>query len=329
MHPRYNPLSDISLNAGAGAQMVGLSGITAGAFNETQTLTVLVDVEQSGLGPSSNGELLQPRKYGKHFIYPCCGSRGRNDHRDSLQTMAARLTAGRIRLSRLSTFRIGVPTISGFSPTSGAAGSLVTITGANFDPTPTLNRVYFGTTPALVISATPRNSLCSLLQARPTGLFSVTARKLTAFFQPAVHDHICEHPAIERGGIRPPPGNSQTAGEHGRPTVMADLNADGKPDVLAKGGSGFNYYQNNSSDYVLHPSMFSPGFTLSLVGADGGDVGESGRRREARCGRRIVYRHEFWGRIQPEHEQFCCHRNGPDSFNLRQRRRSLQLRGTR
>jgi outer membrane protein assembly factor BamB len=45
------------------------------------------------------------------------------------------------------------PTITSFSPTSGPIGTTVAITGANFNPTPTNNVVYFGAVKAQVISS--------------------------------------------------------------------------------------------------------------------------------------------------------------------------------
>lgn len=46
-----------------------------------------------------------------------------------------------------------VPTITSFSPASGAVGSTVTISGTNFDTTAGLNVVYFGSTQAVVNNA--------------------------------------------------------------------------------------------------------------------------------------------------------------------------------
>ena len=48
----------------------------------------------------------------------------------------------------------GAPTITGFNPTVGTAGTAVTITGTNFEADPTSNKVRFNIGNALVISAT-------------------------------------------------------------------------------------------------------------------------------------------------------------------------------
>ena len=48
-----------------------------------------------------------------------------------------------------------LPTITGFSPSSGPVGTIVTITGTNFNnPIPTGNTVFFGATKATVNTAT-------------------------------------------------------------------------------------------------------------------------------------------------------------------------------
>jgi gliding motility-associated-like protein len=57
------------------------------------------------------------------------------------------------------------PTITNFTPASGPVGTTVTITGTNFDPTPTNNIVIFGATRATVSAATTTQLTATL----PTG----------------------------------------------------------------------------------------------------------------------------------------------------------------
>ena len=45
------------------------------------------------------------------------------------------------------------PVINSFSPNTGFIGSTVTITGANFDPTPANNQVFFGATQGTVLTS--------------------------------------------------------------------------------------------------------------------------------------------------------------------------------
>src|SRR6185436_4564159 len=71
--------------------------------------------------------------------------------------------------------------ISGFTPLSGAGGTVVTITGANFNPVAANNIVYFGENRANVTAATPG----SLTVVAPAGAsykpISITSGGLTAF----------------------------------------------------------------------------------------------------------------------------------------------------
>ncbi len=73
------------------------------------------------------------------------------------------------------------PVINSFFPSSGNVGTIVTISGSNFSPTPTNNIVYFGSVKAVVGSATST----SLTVIVPSGAtyqpVSVTTNNLTAF----------------------------------------------------------------------------------------------------------------------------------------------------
>ena len=75
----------------------------------------------------------------------------------------------------------GGPAIFNFSPTSGAAGAIVTIFGTNFSATVENNRVCFGALPATVLAATP-TSLTVIVPARAvTGPLTVTVNGATAY----------------------------------------------------------------------------------------------------------------------------------------------------
>src|SRR5262249_10855512 len=73
------------------------------------------------------------------------------------------------------------PSISGFSPQSGPVGSTVTISGNNFNATPSANIVYFGPVKATVTAG----SSTSLSVTVPTGAayqpITVTTGGLTAY----------------------------------------------------------------------------------------------------------------------------------------------------
>jgi gliding motility-associated-like protein len=70
-------------------------------------------------------------------------------------------------------------TISSFSPTSGAVGTTVTITGTNFSTTPSNNAVLFNTTSAAVSASTSTTITTTVPTGATTGRISVTVGCLT------------------------------------------------------------------------------------------------------------------------------------------------------
>tara|TARA_R110000868_G_C10908416_1_gene764780 strand:- start:155 stop:1981 length:1827 start_codon:yes stop_codon:yes gene_type:complete len=72
------------------------------------------------------------------------------------------------------------PTITSFSPSSGAIGTQVTITGTNFSSTAANNVVKFGTVTATVSTASATSLVTTVPLGATTGKISVTANKKTA-----------------------------------------------------------------------------------------------------------------------------------------------------
>lgn len=95
----------------------------------------------------------------------------------------------------------GPPTIAGFAPSIGDAGSTVVVTGTNFDPSATLNSVFFNGVRAEVTAVSP-TSLTVTVPASATGPISVTtpegtATSTTDFFVPPA-----ENPAATIGSAQ-------------------------------------------------------------------------------------------------------------------------------
>jgi protocatechuate 3,4-dioxygenase beta subunit len=72
------------------------------------------------------------------------------------------------------------PTISSFTPSSGAVGTSVTITGANFSTTIANNTVTFNGTTATVVSATATQLVVTVPSGATSGLIAVTVNSKTA-----------------------------------------------------------------------------------------------------------------------------------------------------
>lgn len=72
-----------------------------------------------------------------------------------------------------STPPVVAPTVSGFSPTSGATGTTVTLTGTNFDNTPGNNTVSFNGMQATVTSATSTSITATVPSGATSGTISI------------------------------------------------------------------------------------------------------------------------------------------------------------
>ncbi len=124
------------------------------------------------------------------------------------------------------------PVITSFSPTSGPVGTVVTITGNNFNITPANNIVWFGAVKATVTAATST----SLTVTAPAGTtyqpISVTAGGLTAFSnEPFVITYAGGANAFTSGSFAGPQiinTNDTTT----RDNVLKDLDGDGKVDII-------------------------------------------------------------------------------------------------
>jgi hypothetical protein len=74
--PTLNPPADITLNENAGQQTVNLSGITSGAANENQTLTVTASSSNTGLIPTPAVTYTSPNTTGSLRFTPVTNSYG-------------------------------------------------------------------------------------------------------------------------------------------------------------------------------------------------------------------------------------------------------------
>lgn len=72
------------------------------------------------------------------------------------------------------------PTITSFTPASGATGTTVTITGTNFSTTPANNTVSFNGTAAVVTASTATSITTTVPTAATTGKITVTVNAVTA-----------------------------------------------------------------------------------------------------------------------------------------------------
>ena len=125
------------------------------------------------------------------------------------------------------------PTITSFSPLSGAVGATVTITGTNFNTTPANNVVYFGATKATVSASTagsltvtvPTGATYAPITVLNTGtsLAAYSQANFNPIFTPST-GHIVAADLASRVNF--------PTGETPRLAGIGDIDGDGKPDVV-------------------------------------------------------------------------------------------------
>ena len=155
------------------------------------------------------------------------------------------------------------PTITSFSPTSGAVGATVTITGTGFNTTAANNVVYFGGVKATVSSATA-TQIVVIVPVGGSGKVSATniSTFLTAYsgkyfsitYANGGHDiNSCAFPLNNTITTISPTVRVGTAWHDSRfnPTGTGDFNGDGKIDLVKVNGNttvkGFDVYVNTST----------------------------------------------------------------------------------
>ena len=162
------------------------------------------------------------------------------------------------------------PVINTFAPTSGPAGTVVTISGNNFDPLPANNIVLFGGMKSTVLTASA-TSLTAVVPVGATyGNISVTTDKLTAYsskpFTVAFSSFNAEITTASFYGRTDIPISSSA----GTMTV-ADMDGDGKLDITAGSPQALaiSVYRNTGTSDNLSfagsdfPLGFAPVHTLA------------------------------------------------------------------
>ena len=166
----------------------------------------------------------------------------------------------------------GVPAIQNVSPLSGPSGTVVTIAGANFNPTASSNMVFFGAVQASVLAATATNLTVTVPVSATFAPVTVTVGGLTAranlSFLPTFTGNGSGIVATNFGpsfNLSTPNGPLQT--------VIADLDGDGKPDLIVLEGNNGNIlsiFRNISTNGTLSASSFAPQVDLPIAGSNPG-----------------------------------------------------------
>ncbi|HTI92783.1 MAG TPA: FG-GAP-like repeat-containing protein [Puia sp.] len=160
-----------------------------------------------------------------------------------------------------------LPTVTGYSPASGAVGTTVQIAGSNFDPVATNNSIYFGTLKASVQSAT-------------ANLLSVIVPAGSNYEALSVYaDNKVAYPAAPFTLSWPGGGFIDSTSFADRtdysvksiPVNLAfgDVDGDGKPDMITTNNGGITLYRNKGLPDTLvyetgidYPTAGDPGYIV-------------------------------------------------------------------
>jgi subtilase family serine protease len=152
-----------------------------------------------------------------------------------------------------------VPVITSFSPQSGTVGTVVNISGLNFNPTPSKNIVYFGAVQAVVTAASVTNLVVTVPAGATYAPITETVNGLTAYGnQPFMPTFSGNGSGITVNSFAPrldlPSGNGPLK------VVIADLDGDGKPDLVVADvfGNTISLYRNISTNGSLTADSFAP-----------------------------------------------------------------------
>jgi hypothetical protein len=150
------------------------------------------------------------------------------------------------------------PQITSFTPGSGGTGSAVAIAGTNFDPVPANDVVYFGAVRATVVAATPTNLNVTVPVGATFAPITVTANGLTAWSKTPFLPTFAGAGTIDSSSFAPRLDLPDLSGSGF--IAFADLDGDGKPDLVLSSGYGpvISIYQNISTNGTLTAGSFGP-----------------------------------------------------------------------
>lgn len=148
------------------------------------------------------------------------------------------------------------PTITSFAPMSGPLGTTVTITGSNFNATPSSNIVYFGAVQATVSAATPTSLTVTVPPMATYQPISVTTGGLTAFSRFPFNITYSDPGQFTPEAF----GTSSTLTTSGTPVTICskDLDGDGKTDIVAANSTQLSVYQNDGTPGFPHLTLIAP-----------------------------------------------------------------------
>ncbi len=163
------------------------------------------------------------------------------------------------------------PRITSFGPTSGNVGTPVFLSGTNFSVISSNNIVYFGAVRAAVIGATPTNLLVLTPGGATHAPISVTVEGRTALSPAAFLPSFSGTPT-NITAMSFAPGQNLNVSDGPHKTILADLDGDGKPDLVEANAYAHtvSVLRNISVVGTLDSGSFAPRIDFAPLGGTDG-----------------------------------------------------------
>jgi hypothetical protein len=146
------------------------------------------------------------------------------------------------------------PTISSFTPTTAIPGSVVSITGSNFNTTASNNVVFFGATKAKVTAATENSITVEVPIGATYQFISVTdiTTGLTTYSKFPFTPKFNSSASIDNGSFVKSVATDLTSGTKPQFIATGDLDGDGKSDLVVANynSASVSVYRNSSIDGI-------------------------------------------------------------------------------
>ena len=165
------------------------------------------------------------------------------------------------------------PVLTNFSPTNGFPGTIVTITGTSFDPTPANNAVFFSGMRADIVAASSTQLQVEVPDGAGFGAITVV-NIITGLSAESLRPFI---PTFPNGGRLIPSSFNRrvdltvTGVTNLNGLTAADVDDDGWMDVLvSESGNTISVFRNLGTGGDLTPASFAPKFSLTGAGNSSG-----------------------------------------------------------